>query len=207
MTEIGYFFITGKTVIRLQFIFNRRVSHSHTQFLKCLCTIWVDVYTVNAHFQDLCLDWKWAAVLTKPGFQSHTEKTQGFMQMCKIWQGKKRRQKVFFQYTPLMSWGEICIAWWLRNPGNYLGAPQGLICDEYRRRDNASQSIPVWECQWEQPLPWFKVSDLLTHDFTSDFMDNFIVSSPRTSSSNADLILITGDFSSSNVLQMGCVPL
>lgn len=29
MTEIGYFFITGKSGIRLQFIFNRLVFHSH----------------------------------------------------------------------------------------------------------------------------------------------------------------------------------
>lgn len=153
MPEMGYFFITGKRGIGLQFIFNRLLSYSHSQLLKCI--IWADVYAANAPFH--CSAWEGDSVLTKPAFFSHTEKPQSSTE--NLAGGKKEMaEKVFFQYTPLMSWGEICIAWWLRNPGNYLRAPRGLICDEYRLRDNASQSIPVWECQWEQQLPWFSAS-------------------------------------------------
>lgn len=83
-----------------------------------------------------------------------------------------------------MSWREIYIAWWLRILGNYPRAPQGLICDEYRSGDNASQSIPVSGGQREQQLPWFNMSYLLTYtellEITNGFMNNFFISSKRT---------------------------
>lgn len=77
-------------------------------------------------------------------------------------------KKVFFKYTLLMSWREIYIAWWLRILGNYLRAPQGLICDEYRSGDNANQSILVSGGQREQQLPWFNMSYLLTYSAARD---------------------------------------
>lgn len=60
---------------------------------------------------------------------------------------------------------------------------------------NGSSSFPGLMCY------------LLTHDFTTGFMDNFIIRSLRTSSGNADIVLITGDLSSFKVLQMGQVSL
>lgn len=150
MPEMGYFFITGQRGIRLRLIFNRSVVYSHSQLFKCI--IRVDVYAVFH-----CSAWEGDSVPTKRSFSvGHIQASRSF---TGILAGKKEMaEKVLFQSSPLMSWGEICIAWWLRNPGNYLRAPPGLICDEYRLRDNASQSIPVWECQWEQRLPCFSVS-------------------------------------------------
>lgn len=68
MTETGYSFITGKSGVMLQFIFNRLASHSHTQHLKCAAAVGEDVDAVRAHFQDLCLHGKGNAVLTKLAF-------------------------------------------------------------------------------------------------------------------------------------------
>lgn len=48
MPEMGYFFITGKRGIRLQFILNRLLSYSHSQLWKCI--ILADVYAANAAF-------------------------------------------------------------------------------------------------------------------------------------------------------------
>lgn len=105
MPEMGYFFITGKRGIRLQFIFNRLLSYSHSQLFKCI--ILTDVYAANAPF--LCSTSEGDSVLTKPSFYSHTEKPQSSTE--KSGRGKKEMaEKVFFQYSPLMSWGEICIA-------------------------------------------------------------------------------------------------